>query len=235
MRWYVGGTDEVRSNEAWPPRGIRYRELYLRKGPGGAVQSLNDGILSDSPGEDAPTEFNYPDPGWRMGVVGLGPDGRPDPARRVLTFTTEPLDSDLEIAGPIKLELHAASTREDTDFIVKLSEQYAASGYQVVTKGWLRASHRALDKKHSTEYAPWYTHAKPEKLKPGKSYRFDIAVMPSAHRFRKGSRVRLELANGDSSVTEFVFAHEYAPWKVGRDTIYHDAKRPSRLLLPVLT
>jgi putative CocE/NonD family hydrolase len=177
--------------------------------------------------------------------VGFGPDGRPaDPARRVLTFTTTPLEDSLEIAGPIKLELWASSSREDTDFIVKLSEQYAQSPedrskgvpprYQVVTKGWLRASHRALDSKLSTDYAPWYTHGKPQKLVPGKVYRFDIAVMPTAHRFREGSRIRLELANGDSSVTESIFAHEYAPNKVGRDTIYHDAERPSRLFLPVI-
>jgi predicted acyl esterase len=234
VRWYVSGSNELRSDEQWPPRGVKYREFFLRKGPSGAVASLNDGALGDSAGDDAPTEFNYPDPGWRMGVVGFGADGRPDPVRRVLTFSSAPLDADLELAGPIKLELHASSTCEDTDFIVKLSEQYAGPGYQIVTKGWLRASHRALDRKQSTEYAPWYTHAKPERLKPGKVYRFEIAVMPTSHRFKKGSRIRLELANGDSSVTEFVFAHEYSPDKVGRDTIYHDAKRPSRLFLPVL-
>jgi predicted acyl esterase len=104
----------------------------------------------------------------------------------------------------------------------------------VITKGWLRASHRALCPRLSTRYAPWYTHDEPQKLRPGKAYRFQIAVMPTAHRFRKGSRVRLELANGDSAVTESVFAHEYSPDKVGRDTIYHNARRPSRIFLPVI-
>ena len=58
--------------------------------------------------------------------------------------------------------------------------------------------------------------------------------MPTAYRFKKGSRIRLELANGDSNVTEGVFAHPYTPDKVGRDTIHHDARFPSRLLLPVI-
>src|SRR3990172_7960632 len=72
------------------------------------------------------------------------PDGRPDPARRVLTFTSPPLQAEFEIAGPIKLVLYAASTQKDTDFIVKLSQQYAQSAeerskdinprYQIVTK-----------------------------------------------------------------------------------------------------
>src|SRR3981081_4099858 len=67
--------------------------------------------------------FNYPDPGWRAGVVPFGPQG-PDTVARILTFTSEPLDADLEIAGPIKLVLHAASSNTVTDFIVKLSEQF---------------------------------------------------------------------------------------------------------------
>lgn len=236
VRWFVGGSNDVRSDAEWPPRGIRYRELYLRKGPAGAVASLNDGSLSDTApeGEEPATEFSYPDPGWRIGVVGYGPDGRPDPVRRILTFSNEPLREDLEIAGPLELRLFAASTNADTDFIVKLSEQYAQGGYQVVTKGWLRASHRAIDTKLSEKHAPWYTHTSPQKLIPGKVYRFDIAVMPTAHRFRRGSRIRLEVANGDSAVTEFVFAHEYSPQKVGRDTLFHDRKRPSTLYLPVL-
>ena len=245
VRWYVGGTAELRSDAQWPPNGIRYCGYYLRKGPSGGVKSLNDGALSEAPPDPAEpdTVFDYPDPGWRMGVVGLAPGGRPaDPVRHVLTFAGAPLEEELEIAGPIKLELWASSSREDTDFIVKISEQYtqseedAAQGLapraQVITKGWLRASHRAIARKASTEYAPWYPHDKPQKLRPGRTYRFEIAVMPTAHRFRKGSRIRLEIANGDSSVTEQIFAHEYSPAKVGRDTIHHDSARPSRLYLP---
>jgi predicted acyl esterase len=58
--------------------------------------------------------------------------------------------------------------------------------------------------------------------------------MPTAYCFRAGSRVRLEIANADSPLTDAVFSHPYTPDKVGDDTIYHDATRPSRLLLPVL-
>ncbi len=236
VRWYVGGSGELRAAEDWPPKHIRYRSLYLRKGRSGAVASLNDGLLSAQkpPAAEGPTMFDYPHPGWRIGVIGFGADGRPDPVRRVLTFTSPALDSELEIAGPIELELWAASSNVDTDFIVKLSEQYRHDGYQVVTKGWLRASHRAVDEALSLRHAPWYAHDNPQPLQPNKPYRFRIAVMPTAHRFKKGSRIRLELANGDSSVTDFVFAHEYSPRKVGRDMIYHDARHPSKLHLPIL-
>ena len=249
VRWFASGAKELRAADAWPPEDIEYRTYYLasgeNSGPGGSVTSLNDGALVDDPprSESKPTCYDYPDPGWRMGVVGMGPDGRPDPARRVLTFTSAPLRAELEIAGPINLVLYAASTQTDSDFIVKLSEQYAQSAkergkdinprYQIVTKGWLRASHRRIDPELSTQHAPHYTHLQPQPVTPGKVYRFEIAVMPTAHRFACGSRIRLELANGDSSVTETVFAHEYSPAKIGRDTIFHSRRYPSQLALPV--
>ena len=246
VRYFASGAKELRAADAWPPRAAVYQTYYLGSGPTGSVTSLNDGTLATRAprAKNASTAYDYPNPGWRQGVVGNGPEGRPDPARRVLTFTTAPLKDDLEIAGPIKLVLYAASTQTDTDFIVKLSEQYAQPQeerdkdlnprYQIVTKGWLRASHRKLDLKQSTEHAPVYTHTRPEPITPNKVYCYEIAVMPTAHRFRRGSRIRLEIANGDSKVTENVFSHEYSPGKIGRDTLFHDASRPSQLALPVI-
>jgi uncharacterized protein len=246
VRYFVTGGDRFESARSWPPPGIAYTPYYLAPGPTGSVVSLNDGGLSRARPDKGggATVLDYPDPGWRMGVVGFGPDGRPDPVRRVLTFTTAPLDTDVELAGPIELVLYAASSQSDTDFFVKLSEQMAppddarGSGQpasRIATKGWLRASMRAIEPALSRPHAPHYSHRKPEKLVPGKVYRFRIAVMPTAWRFKRGSRIRLELANGDSSVTETVFAHPYTPDKVGRDTIYHDARRPSHIVLPLVT
>jgi len=244
VRYFVTGADRFDRAQSWPPTSARYVSFYLGKGPSGSVASLNDGALSlaAADAQGSTTIFEYPHPEWRMGVVGFGKDGRPDPVRRVLTFVTPRLERDLEIAGPIELILHASSSREDTDFFVKLSEQMAQSEVdrqadlqprsRIVTKGWLRASMRTIDKKLSLPHAPHYAFTKPQKLTPDRVYEFVIAVMPTAYRFKSGSRIRLELANGDSSVTEGVFAHPYTPDKVGRDIIHHDARYPSRLLLP---
>src|SRR6202035_5953210 len=129
------------------------------------------------------------------------PNNQPDPARRVLTFTTAPLQADLEIAGPIKLTLYASSTRDDMDFFVKLSEQMPQSpddrakglnpASYWITKGWLRASHRALDPAKSTEMEPYHNHGEPTPIEPGKIYQFEIGIETMAHRFKKGTRVRL--------------------------------------------
>lgn len=242
VRYFLTGADTFRAADTWPPKGTTPTRFYLSGEKSGSVESLNDGTLADAPAGGT-TTFDYPQPGWRAGVVGFDDEGRPDPVRRVLTFTSAPLTRDLEIAGPVKLVLYAQSTATDTDFIVKLSEQLAPTEgarpgtqprFRVVTKGWLRASHRAIDSERSRDNAPWYTHVDPQPIEPGKVYAYEIAVMPTAYLFRKGSRIRLELANGDSQFTEFVFHHDYTPHKIGRDTIFHDATRPSHLVLPVV-
>ena len=242
VRYFVPGAEEFRTATTWPPERLSYKAYYLGADTTGSVASLNDGSLSNEPPANGSTAYDYPNPQWRAGVVGFDKNGRPDPVRNVLTFTTAPLESDLEIAGPIQLNLHASSSNRDTDFIIKLSEQFppdaplaeAQPRSRVVTKGWLRASHRAIDREKSLPYAPWYRHDNPEPIEPDKVYEFEIAVMPTAYRFKKGSRIRLEIANGDSQLTEFVFQHDYTPDKVGRDTLHHSAEYPSHILLPVV-
>jgi len=245
VKLYVRGADTWRDEAAWPLERAKYVPYYLRRAKSGSVRSLNDGSLStEAPSRaEGSTKFSYPDPGWKLGVVGFGPHG-PDPVGRVLTFTTAPLARDVEVTGPIVLELYAASDQIDTDFVVKLSDQHPQDpaarkaglqpAFTVVSKGWLRASHREKDEKLSTPERPFYTHVNPQPLEPGKVYKFEIEVLPASYLFKAGHRIRLEIANGDSPITDTIFSHLYLPYKVGTDTFHHNAARPSRLLLPIV-
>jgi hypothetical protein len=246
VEYVVKNTGVARSFDAWPPPGTRRQKFFLGKGPTGSVTSLNDGALHAAPGaEGGSTSYAYPHPRWVLGVVAVGPQG-PDPAAAVLTFTSAPLEADMEVAGHGKVILHASSTRSDMDFHVKVSEQFPQSPeerakgaqprYAIVTKGWLRASHAMeRDRGKSTEDIPHYTHANPKPLVPGKIYELEIALMAIAWRFQKGSRLRLEIACGDSPITDGLFFHVYRPDKIGTDTVHHDAAHPSQLILPVLS
>jgi hypothetical protein len=247
VEYDVKNTGVTRTFSSWPPPGARDQTFYLAAGPSGTVTSLNDGILDRAtpPVTEAHTTYSYPQPAWTLGVVAVGPLG-PDPVRAVLTYTSEPLAKDVEITGSGKVIVFVSSTRPDTDVIVKLSEQVAqspedrAKGVQprstIVTKGYLRASHSfdrdpVLD---SPEIA-MYAHDREVPLTPGSVYEMEIPLHPMAYRFTAGNRLRLEIANGDSAVTDGLFSHMYRPDKVGADTFYHDAARPSRLVLPVLS
>jgi predicted acyl esterase len=246
VRLFVRGADVYRAEPEWPLKRATYVPYYLRRGPSGSVISLNDGGLSEEPPDEdeTGTTYSYPDWGWHNGVAATGPDGRPDPVRRVLTFTSAPIEADLEVTGPIVLKLFAASDQIDTQFIVKLSDQHpqdAAArargeqpGFTPVSKGWLKASHREKDAARTTETRPFYTHTNPQPIRPGEIYQFDIEVLPISYLFRKGHRIRLEIANGDSPITDGVFWHPYHPSQLGSDTIHHDALHASCLLLPVV-
>jgi putative CocE/NonD family hydrolase len=245
-RLFIRGANVWRAEDEWPLPRAKYVTWYLRKGPSGSVTSLNDGALANEPpaGDEDVTSYTYPNWEWTNGVIGNGPDGRPDPVRRVLTFTSAPLTEDMEVTGPIVLKLCASSDQIDTRFIVKLADQHPqddnsrAKGLQPastnVSKGWLKASHREKDMTRSTELRPFYTHTNPQPLTPGEIYEFDIEVLPIAYVFRKGHRIRLEIANGDSALTDAVFTHPYHPTLIGTDTIHHDAAHASRILLPVI-
>lgn len=245
VRIWVRGEEAWRAEKQWPLARAEYQSWYLRKGPSGSVTSLNDGGLTPAKPVRAekPTSYSYPDPEWKVGVVALV-KGSSDPVRRVLTFTSAPLAEDMEVTGNIVLELYASSDQIDTDFIVKLSDQRPqdaaarAAGEQPkfanVSKGWLKASHRALDPQYAKPHQPYYSHEEPQALTPGEVTRFEIAVMATSYVFKAGHRIRLEIVNGDSNVTDAVFAHPYHPSKRGTDTIRHEARYPSRLLLPVV-
>ncbi len=245
VEYVVKNTGVVRWFDSWPPSPRRMAKFYLSGTHSGSVKSLNDGGLETAPpAQGGSTTYSYPQASWVLGVVPVGPQG-PDPAAGVLTFTSQPLGADMELAGTGKLTVYASSTRNDMDFVVKVSEQFERSEaeraagmqprYTIVTKGSLRVSHSEVDPGRSFDGMPYYTHAKAIPLTPGKVYKVEIPLQPMAYRFRKGNRVRVEIANGDSLVTDGLFFHFYRPDKIGADTIYHDAAHPSELMLPVLT
>jgi putative CocE/NonD family hydrolase len=245
-RLYVRGANIWREEDEWPLPRARYVPYYLSKGPSGSVTSLNDGGLGPEPpaADEGGTSYTYPDWEWTNGVVANGPDGRPDPVRRVLTFISAPLTDDLEVTGPIVLKLFASSDQIDTRFIVKLADQHPQDdatrakavqpAFTNVSKGWLKASHREKDLGRSTPLRPFYTHTNPQPLTPGEIYQFDIEVLPCAYVFKKGHRIRLEIANGDSALTDAVFTHPYHPTLIGSDTIHHNAAHASCIMLPVV-
>ena len=248
VEYAVRGTNITRSAETWPPPGIEYTQWLLNAANTGSVTSLNDGGLAPQAATGAAsTSYQYPNPGWVAGVVGFGPNGPAggfDPVRRVLTFTSTPLAADMEITGPIKLVLYASSSARDTDFFIKLSDQFPQSPEDrgkglnpfadLITRGWLRASHRALDPKRSTDMVPYHSHANPQPLTPGEITKFEISLEPMAYLIKAGHRLPLEIVNGDSPMSEQLWVHQYRPDKIGSDTIYHDAAHPSVLVLPVM-
>jgi uncharacterized protein len=153
---------------------------------------------------------------------------RPD----VLVFQTEPLQEDTEVVGPIVVNLFAASSAPDTDFTAKLIDVYPPSqdypsGYDMnLTDGIIRARYRN---------AP----DKPELMKAGEVYKFQIELPPTANVFKKGHRIRIDISS--SNFPRFdVNPNTGGPIGLERrmvtadNTIYHDARRASSVVLPII-
>lgn len=153
---------------------------------------------------------------------------RPD----VVVFQSEPLTEDMEVIGPIVVNLFAASSAADTDFTAKLIDVYSPSkdypaGYDMnLTDGIIRARYRnAADN--------------PEPMKPGEVYRFQIELPPTANVFKKGHRIRIDISS--SNFPRFdVNPNTGGPLGLDRrlmsadNSIFHDAKRASSVVLPVI-
>lgn len=242
VEYEIRESDETGTADTWPPAQTRYRDLFLSPARARAVVSINDGSLgSEAPRDEAVVRYRYPDPDWVLGNVGFGEKGPGsgfDAVRRVLTFSTAPLERDLLVVGPIALVLHLSSSGPDTDVFVRLvdqpgEEQARAPDGKVMGSGWLRASHRELDPA-ALPQEPRHRHEKREPLVPGEPVRLDIALGATAWRVVAGHRLRLEVANTDSPLTVPVNAHLYPPRAIGEDQVHLGGMRASRLSVPVL-
>jgi predicted acyl esterase len=100
-----------------------------------------------------------------------------------------------------------------------------------VTQGWLRASHRAEDQALTTTMRPFHAHDAPASVRPGEIYELRVALLPMSFVVRAGERLRLDISNGDSPLTEGRLFQWYG-LKSGTDTYHHSAVHASRLLLP---
>lgn len=245
VKYWVYGRDDFREDTSWPPSAISTEKvLYLSCGPTGSIHSLNDGSLIESPPSDegSATKFDYPNMAWHIGNVTFDRFG-PDAQRYNNTFTSEVLEEDFELVGNPKLVLHLSSTQIDTDIVLKLQEQLPSAQEDIsngkqpvsvlVTKGKLRASHRAQNKDWAKKLAkPFHEHRDLKNLVPGEIYELEIGLVACAHMFKKGSRIRLDISNSDSNLTEHQLATLYHWEKVGTDTYHHSEAYPSRIFLP---
>jgi len=244
---FVRGADVYRREADWPIPRTEYRKLYLREGPSTSIhESLNDGRLSWQPPADAEGSFTYayPDPDWTHfsgGGTAAIDHGIVHATRRIPTFVSDPLSDDLEVSGNIVLVLYASSDQTNTDFFCRLVDQAPddeqAPGMppkgEILTRGWLKASHAATRSEElSKPYRPYYRHDEPRHIAPHEVRRFEIEVWPTCNLFKKGHRIRLDVACGDSPALDF--GGHYYGVKVGADTYYHEARHPSHLVLPVI-
>jgi len=217
---YVMGAGEWRTMERFPPSASPTR-YYL--GAGGSLGTTLPPAGSPPDGYRYDPADPTPAPGGSLlAMRGAGAvDNRPLEARPdVLCYTTAPLERDLEIAGRVRLELYARSSLPHTDFSGRLCDVSPDGRSTNVCDGLFRVEPGRGE------------------VQPDGSLRIEIDLWATAHRFRQGHRLRLQvssgahprwsrnLGTGESLATGVCMA-------AADQAIYHDPAHPSAVVLPV--
>ena len=127
--------------------------------------------------------------------------------RRRSPSSPPPLAQETEITGPSALKLFVSSSTSDADIFIVLRVftgdlkevvfQGAIDPHTPIAQGWLRASHRKLDKKLSKPYRPYHTHDEKQPLKQGPAVELDIEIWPTSIVVPAGYRIALSVRGKD--------------------------------------
>jgi putative CocE/NonD family hydrolase len=178
-----GGAQSWQTAQEWPPSSAEERTFYLSDG----------GCLSTESAEHGRSIRYQADPtvGYTAGLwdpfglgIGLPLDQGPDDLRS-LTFTTEPLDEDLVIAGaPVATLCAALEDGDDVNLVVKLCDISPDGRSSLITTGWLKGSHRG-------------SHEQPEHVSKGQVYDFNVQLWSTSYQVPKGHRLRVSISCSD--------------------------------------
>ena len=215
----MGGT-AWQHYKTWPVPGTKYTPLFLDGAKSGSANSLNDGSLAataaaQGDGDEAPllpasSPCSRMTTQWTAGAA-AGPcetDNRTFEASG-LTYTTAPLENDLQLTGPIVANVWAELTSKDATLVAVLSDVGADGASNQVTAGFLLASQRAIDPSRST-YGPGrvmirpfhpFTRESQQDVTPNDPQLYRIEIYPTAAQFKKGDRIRLTLGTADTPAT----------------------------------
>jgi len=257
IRIYVMGAEQWRDEQEWPLARARFTSFFLASG--GRANSLRgDGRLrpqgdksnfcsSGRPkGQEKAAEvglipvaadrFTYDpeNPVYTLGgQISTHDDIRGPKDRRVrqerddvLVYTSEPLEKDLEVTGPVELRLFAATSAVDTDFAATLTDVHADGRAIHVCEGM-----RGVTFRESLE--------RPTPVEPGRVYEYSISLWETSMVFKAGHRIRLEVSSSNfpryaRNQNTGLPLGSSAEMKKAQQTVYHDAERPSRLILPII-
>jgi len=233
---FVMGDNKWRGENEWPLERTQYTKYYLHSA-GKANTKSGDGSLSTkNAGNELDDKFTYdpadpvpsaPDSSVfddfkHLPIDHCGIEGRED----ILVYSTKPLKKDMEVTGPVSMTLFAASSAKNTDFTAKLLDVYPDGRAIYICDGIIRASFRDGDS--GTSF-----------IEPGKVYEYTIDLWATSNVFKKGHQIRVEISSSNfprfdrnlntslnnALATEMVTAEQ---------TIYHNKKYPSCLVLPII-
>ncbi|HYV36844.1 MAG TPA: CocE/NonD family hydrolase, partial [Gemmataceae bacterium] len=152
--------------------------------------------------------------------------------RDVLVFQTPPLAEDMEVTGPIKVNLYVSSSALDTDFTAKLLDVYPPNpDYPLGFDLNIGDSITRMRYRNSLEKA--------ELMQPGNVYKVTIELYPTSNVFAKGHRIRVDISSSnfprfDLNPNTGEPLQQHRRMIAADNTVYHNQTYPSHVVLPVI-
>jgi putative CocE/NonD family hydrolase len=250
------GRNEWHKHSEWPPKAVKPKTLFLQDGgklasetPSGSPDAFDE-YVSD-PNKPVPFTGEIQQNMATTYMVGdqRFASSRPD----VMVYQTEPLETDLRVAGPLKVTLHVSTSGTDSDWVVKLIDVYPSDfpdpdppsvrtgesqpnaivvpmgGYQQLVRG---EPFRGKFRK---------SFEKPEPFTPGKVEKIEFELPDVYHAFRRGHRLMVHVQSSwfplvDRNPQKFMKISEARAEDFQKATqrVYRSAKNASSVELPVL-
>ena len=231
---FIMGDNRWRQEKEWPLARTHYTNYYLHS-QGSANSSSGDGTLSTTPPMDEQVDQFIYDPNTPVPTLGgntlIIPYGVMDhrtleEREDILVYSTPPLDKTIEITGPIKVTLFAASTAKDTDFTAKLVDLRPDGYAQNLQDGIIRARFRT-------------SAAEPSFITPGKVYCFEIDLWSTSHVVQVGHSIRLEISSSnfprfDRNPNTGAGLGVNSNMIEAQQTVHHSSNFPSHITLPII-
>jgi predicted acyl esterase len=214
---FVMGINQWRYEKAWPLPGIEWTKCYLRRWEG----------LSFAP------ELYQPEPDCFLQQP-LHLSNKRDSVK----YISSPMPESLEVIGPVSIHFFATIDQDDTTWIVKLGDVTPTGAEIGLGRGYLRASHRALDKKKSQPGRPHHPHTNSEAVIPGEMYEYDMSLGVVSNVFTPGHRIKVAIESMESPRDPEMQIH-YHPHLCNSKTtlhkVYRNKEYQSHLILPIIS
>jgi uncharacterized protein len=225
----------------WPLKQQKTDSFYFGKGKTVGIASVNDGLLkaklpADSDALDAYTVDYTTTTGKKSRWVAVMeahqyPDMSPND-KKSLTYTTSPLDADVEITGHPVMNLWLKTEAPDLDVFAYIEEVDQSGKSTYITEGGLRASHRKPGRAPFNNFSlPFHTHFKSDlmPIPARKPIELVFSLLPTSYAFPKGNRIRVTIAFADADNFETP-AINPAP----KLELLINANHPSFIQLPIV-
>jgi putative CocE/NonD family hydrolase len=225
IKYYTLGEGKWKTSNTWPIEGFDNKIWYFD-----ANGRLSEEKSPDKTGEDVyKIDFTASTGGSNRWLTNNGggllyyPD-RSKEDKKLLTYTSEELESDVEITGVPVVTLYVSSSSNDGAFYTYLEDVAPDGKVTYITEGQLRAIHRKVaDAKDIGYNAVGVEHSYLEKdgeeLTPGKNEELKISMYATSVLIKKGHRIRIAIAGHDASTFLRIPQNEEPTIKVQRNSI----------------